>query len=313
MAKNTLFWLTFSLRPLTRRELCEAVIIRDHEVEINDDVRLLRPEVLFQICSSLISYNTTTRKVTLAHSSVFAYLTSQGIRTSDVCGFYLDIPNAINAVCIRCINYLSLPTFGSGYCPSRAALAKRFDDWQLLSYSTSSLFFHLSDITLAEPLTSSLLKLFATHSQPAGGNFGAWVQAWYFEIQGTFVTETGVATTPLYFAARFGLLPLVRVILAVEGTKNLEVPGGLYDCTPLHVAAWQGNTEIVKLLLEHGADAEESNCDGKPGLLWAVKYGYPEIEQMLRKAGANLEGVVDSDEDSDEDDHGEVNFSEEEL
>ena len=304
MARNTLFWLTFSLRPLARGELCEAVITGDDEVEISDEQRLLRPDVLFQICSSLISYNTATRRVTLAHSSVFTYLTSQEIRTSDVGGFYLDIPNSINDICIRCINYLSLPAFGSGYCPSWEALAERFDDWPLLSYSTSSLFFHLSDITLTRPLKSSLLNFFATHSQPAGGNFGAWVQAWYFTTQGIFVTGTGATTTPLYFAARFGLLSLVRVILSVEGTKDLEVPGGLYDCTPLHVATWQGETEIVKLLLEHGADAEERNCGGKPGLLWAVKYGYQEIEQMLRAAGANLEGVVDSDSDlnSDSDD-----------
>ena len=298
---KTLFWLTFSLRPLTLRELCEAVIIRDHEAGISDEVRLLHPKVPLQICSSLISYNTITRRVTLAHSSVLTYLTSQEIRTSDVCGFYLDIPTAINAVCVRCINYLSLPAFtSSGYCHSRAALTQRFKDWPLLSYTTRNLFVHLSNITLVEPLVFVLLNFFATHTQPAGGNFATWVQAWYFETHGITITNTGIATTPLYFAARFGLLPLVKVILSVEGTKNLEVLGGLYDCTPLHVAAWQGKTEIVKLLLEHGANAEESNCEGKPGLLWAVKYGYKEIEQMLREAGANLEVVVASDEDEDE-------------
>lgn len=37
---------------------------------------------------------------------------------------------------------------------------------------------------------------------------------------------------------------------------------GLKDKTPLMEAAEQGNTEIVKLLLQHGADVNAQICPG---------------------------------------------------
>ena len=98
------------------------------------------------------------------------------------------------------------------------------------------------------------------------------------------------------------------MILALEGTKNLEAPGGIYGSSPLHVATWLGRTDVVRELLKAGANARDVNQNGKPALLWAVKYGFVEIERMLRDAGAGFEegmNLVDlmesTDDDSDED------------
>ena len=79
------------------------------------------------------------------------------------------------------------------------------------------------------------------------------------------------------------------MILATEGNRSLELPGGVYRSTPLHVAAWQGRTEVVAELLKAGANARETNDEGKPGLLWAVLFGYEDIERMLKDAGATLD------------------------
>ena len=43
-------------------------------------------------------------------------------------------------------------------------------------------------------------------------------------------------------------LSIVKMILALEETKSLETPGGVYGCTPLHVAIWQGRSQVVKEL-----------------------------------------------------------------
>lgn len=131
-----------------------------------------------------------------------------------------------------------------------------------------------------------LLRFFAAHTKPRCGSFGAWVQAFFPTCHASIESST-----PLYYAARFGLLSIVRVLLAEEGIKNLEVPGGVYGSTPLHVAAWQGRTDVVRELLNVVADAREVNLEGKPGLLWAVTFGFTDIERMLRDAGATLDGV----------------------
>ena len=292
VAKQTLLWLSFSRRPLSFRNLCEAAIIRENDIAIDEDMRLLRPESLLRMCSSLISYNNVTTRVTLAHSSVREYLTSQEIQTSNVREFYLIEARADNTICRLCLYFLCLPVFSSGYCPSDAMLSRRFDEWPLLGYISDILFVHLSHVILDETIKALLLRFFATQKQPRRGNFGAWVQAFT-----PHATRANIeSSTPLYYAARFGLLPLVKIILFIEGTKNLNVPGGVHGSTPLHVAAWQGRTDVVRELLKAGADAREVNQDGKTGLGWAVKYGFVEIEQMLRNAGASLDGLIDSDE-----------------
>ncbi|MCJ1384040.1 hypothetical protein MMC17_007156 [Xylographa soralifera] len=287
--KRALFWLTFSLQPMKFAELCEAIIMDNENLVINDEVRLLRRsrQALLQSWGSLISYDNTTTMVTLAHSSVQSYLVSREIQRGDVCEFYLDQGTAHSGIAVNCIKYLFLPPFSSGYCTSKTALTQRFDDWPLLRYIARTLFEHLSYVTLDEPIRSLLLRFFATHKQPRGGNFGAWVQA-FFPIGNDSIESS----TPLYYAARWGLLPVVRLILEIEGTKNLEVPGGMYGSTPLHVAAWKGQIDVVEALLEVGANAKEVNREGKPGLLWAVKYGYGDVEQILREAGATLDEAI---------------------
>lgn len=272
---------------MTLRELCEAVIVEENSVVINDDVRLLNPKRTLELCSSLISYDNRSTMVTLAHSSVKDYLSSKEIRDSEVRSFYLDPAAAFQAVSTRCINYLMLPAFRSGCCQTETKLNRRFDRWPLLTYIAETLFDHLELVDLHDSaFVDLLLRFFATHHLPRGGNFGAWVQAFIplttFNIQ---------SSTPLFYAARFGLVGLVRLIFKTQGKGDLEKPGGPFSSTPLHVASWAQHTEVVKELLEAGADAKEHGFDGSNGLYCAVMSGNKAIEYMLRNAGATLDEV----------------------
>ena len=283
VASKALFWVAFALRPMKLKELSEAIIINDDSAVIHEDMRLLRDEILLKSCSSLISYDAKSTCITLAHSSVFTYLTSHDIKSNDVSSFYLDAPTAYNSITRRCLNYMMLPAFKAGACPDSESLKERFNQWPLLCYVSKTLFAHLYYIDLDAEMTSLLLTFFATQEQPNGGNFGVWVQACFPQT-----IHNIEDSTPLYYAARYGLLDIVRMILATEGDRNLERAGGVYRSTPLHVAAWQGCTEVVAELLKAGASAREMNDEGIPGLVWAILFGYTEIERMLTDAGAEL-------------------------
>jgi ankyrin repeat protein len=54
--------------------------------------------------------------------------------------------------------------------------------------------------------------------------------------------------------------------------------------TPLHYAAKNGFGEVVRLLLEQGADARVINHYGETPLRLAARYGHREIEHLLQDA-----------------------------
>ena len=159
---------------MTLKELCEAILVAEDDIVINNNVRLLRKETLLEICGSLIRYDLVTTRVTLAHSSVFEFLTSQAIKASDMRTYYLDRLTAQSSVTRRCIGYMCL--LSSGGCPTHDALVQRVQDWPLLTYIAKTLFAHLHYTDINDDVRSILLRFFATHHLPRGGNFGAWVQ-----------------------------------------------------------------------------------------------------------------------------------------
>jgi hypothetical protein len=52
--------------------------------------------------------------------------------------------------------------------------------------------------------------------------------------------------------------------------------------TPLHRASSDGALEVVRLLLEHGADVEAVNADGKTALQVVGETTYPKLEDQGR-------------------------------
>jgi ankyrin repeat protein len=57
--------------------------------------------------------------------------------------------------------------------------------------------------------------------------------------------------------------------------------------TPLHCAAASGRTEVVRLLLERGADPHVRGKDGKTPSEWGSERGHHEIVQLLSDCDAS--------------------------
>lgn len=289
LAKQTLFWLTFSLRALSYTELCEAVIVDDDDISINENSRLLPDVDLLRICSSLVSYDSSKQHITLAHSSVLAYLTSKQMRDREVHDYYFLDGSSADAILTRkCLKYLGSSAFSSGYCDTAEELYSRSKSWPLLGYCTNKWPIHARyvedyGVDIDDQTRVLLLRFFDTSRTSRGGNFGAWVQAFFHP----FARLNIESSTPLYYASRFGLNSMVKLILTVEGTASLEIRGGRRGSTPLHVAAALGEVEVVKTLLAAGANAQEVNEMGECGLEWAIRIGSLEVVRLLLAAGTD--------------------------
>ncbi|KAF2828811.1 ankyrin, partial [Ophiobolus disseminans] len=65
----------------------------------------------------------------------------------------------------------------------------------------------------------------------------------------------------------------------------IDVVSDMND-TPLTWGSEQGSTECVKILLEAGADPNETEYDGWPPLHWAARNGHLDVLLLLLQYGA---------------------------
>ena len=92
--------------------------------------------------------------------------------------------------------------------------------------------------------------------------------------------------TALYLAVRHRATGCVEVLLAAGASLNLREGHGL---TPsLHYAARRGNTKIVSLLVEAGANVNAAADLGKTALHFAASTGALACVKVLLAAGADI-------------------------
>lgn len=76
-------------------------------------------------------------------------------------------------------------------------------------------------------------------------------------------------------------------ILIKEGVNINTIINSLFE-TPLFIAVKRNKKNIVKLLLENGADVNSENIYGLTPLYYAISDNNVEIVELLVKSGANI-------------------------
>ncbi|MEM1067347.1 MAG: acyltransferase family protein [Planctomycetota bacterium] len=75
---------------------------------------------------------------------------------------------------------------------------------------------------------------------------------------------------------------------SVEDDTDLDGRDPNFQCTPLAVAAWHGNVEVMAYLLDEGADISAPSGDGSTALHGAAFFGRVEAVELLMNRGADI-------------------------
>ena len=100
-----------------------------------------------------------------------------------------------------------------------------------------------------------------------------------------FVIGEGEGDSPIHFAAGSGSQDIVRSLLQRGAEKDFR---GNYGRTPLHLAAQRGHLGAVQALLEAGASVHLRDADGETVLCVAARYGHVEVVRALIEHGADV-------------------------
>ena len=283
LAYEALTWLAFSTRPLRLQVLSEAMVLHDSDRYLDDDCRLSNPNDALDICVGLAQVD--DGYVTLAHDSIRSFLTSSWIRTSPVAHFALESTRANRQILRKCLSYLSFYEFEQGYVTSEGELTARLEKYPLLEYAATFWPDHL----IADPPDPRdeklILDFFATKANPGGGCFESWVQFLLMSLD----IEAIRRTEPLYYAASYNMVPILKILLKPGSGVDVNRPGGRFGSTPLAIACFRGYTEAATVLLEAGADPNVSDGGTHRSAYSLAKHrNMHDVVRLMEELGVNL-------------------------
>ena len=292
---KVLYALTVSVNQLTLEEIVEilAVDLEATPPRFEPDSRLLDPRTILSMCSSLVTTSRVEqwdaiggKTLRLAHASVADYLTRPN--PSGPSQFHFTRNSASQFLAQTCLAYLLNPEFsGGGNRLTRAQVEQRLKRFPFLR--AASLWPKYLKVKAGDPKehltprTKEILQMFfSTSKLPNGGNFAAWVRMLIPSSPASYVQNTH----PLYYAASFGLFEVVRIILDTEKGLDINALGGRAHATALHVAVYRNHIDVVRLLLERGAEPNIPNDVHESPMYWACANGNREMQALLEQYGA---------------------------
>ena len=96
----------------------------------------------------------------------------------------------------------------------------------------------------------------------------------------------GDGTTALHWAAHRDDPEIARLL--VQAGANLNAKTRLGDLTPLLLAAKNGNTTLIEILLEAGTDANNADANGTTPLMYSAGSGKADAVEVLLESGAEV-------------------------
>lgn len=283
--RKILLWVAFAPIPLKTEALHEAIAIEADMTRLEEvkESRLNNPKDIFSLGGSLLAI-LEEGTVKLAHLSVRDYLLSKDIKNNpEVSMFGMDLIGA-NEELARCyFAYLSLDSLSSGPCRTQEDWERRRAKHPLLNHAAKGWTHHIR----VAGITSELHRVLSDFFKP-GPRFMSWIQVlntdWIFKWD-----EYPRHATPLYYAASFGLKEIVEGL--VQRGADLDEAGSRFGGTALHGATLREHVDIMRILLEAGADPSKADHNLLSPLQTAVGAGDDEIQKLLLDYGATSEAA----------------------
>ena len=328
LAQRVLQCLVVAVRPLHVEELAEVLAVDFDDAEgiprMKPDWRWENQELaLLSACSSLIAIVQAgdSRVVQFSHFSAKEFLTSPRLATlsGEVSNYHIDLEPADMILAQACLGVLLQIKDG--------VEERTPEDHPLARYAAEHWTTHAQFGEVSSPLRKGMEYLFDVNKP----HFNVWLTLCDIDTEpdyhATFYwfapDRRKSLAAPLYYAALCGFHDLVEHLIA-KHPQDVNADGGWYvrplvaalagehfqtadllrrngadldvrdrsGLNPLHSAAYSGNLEVVRILINYDpADVDARDKDGWTPLLWASEgriFKDGSVLRLLLEHGADI-------------------------
>ena len=285
-------------RPLHVKELAEILAFDFEEKSTPTFLADSRPEdqayAVLSTCSSFLAVVNVDGfpVIQFAHYSVKEYLTSARLaETKDtISRFHVSITAAHTFVAKACLGVL--------LHLDENTTKDSLSDFPLAEYAAK----HWVDHSLFENVSPKVQDGMKRMFDPSKCHFSVWVWIYDPQLSGRRSERSErserpaeVRATPLHYAAFFGMRD-IATFLIIEHSQDVNARGFDYEETPLHVSSSRGHVELVRVLVEYGADANAQDKMRDTPLHSASVWGEPAVVRALIKHGADVKAQNENNE-----------------
>lgn len=286
LARRIISWIFYALRPLTVKELQQALAVRPDDETFDPD-GIIEADEIVSVCAGIVSIQTERDTIGLVHYTTQEYIQRKEDKV------ILDPRKAQTEIAQTCLTFLTFKEFGRGLLRlSNHDLITCISKYPLFKYASR----HWADHARGDAeqdIVEQLLRT-VTH-QTTMSNWAPIGLVLDFDIDyvpdyyyfGSRLEATEV--TCLHIAAGSGLVKSAGSMLDkgadIEAKINLDHE---YYHTALHVAILRGYVTTARLLINRGADIEARFAEGWTALTLAVNIGTMEMVQLLLENHADI-------------------------
>ena len=272
--------LVVAVRPLRVEELAEVLGFGVNEFWKNPGWRWEdQEETVMSACSSLVMIvkDGDSRIVQFSHFSIKDFLTADRLvdPIRHVSRYHILLEDAHTVLAQACLGVL-------------LRLDDRVDRDNIENYPLAryaAQYWPAHARRASSRIRDGMKRLFDADKP----QFATWLWI-YNEDEGGLTMSTMYhekrQAVPLYYAARLGFYDLTKHLIA-KHPEHVNARGG-HEVTSVHVAARQGNVNILTLLLEHGGDVDGRGITGQTPLHRTSENGELEVGRCLLDHGADI-------------------------
>ncbi len=288
--------LAVAARPLRVEELAE-VLAFDFNAggvpKLNPNWRWEdQKEAVMSTCSSLVNIvedeDGKSEIVQFSHFSVKEFLTADRLRLAEpdrgVSYYYIGLDDAHTVLVRACLGVLLSLDDGVN--------KDNIESVPLARYSAQYWTTHAQFKDVSLRIKDGMERLFDANSP----HFATWLWIYNDDQDGRSISTEcpeKPEVAPLYYAASFGFLDLVKHLIA-KHPEDATAKGGK-AVTAMHVAAREGYTDILPLLLDLGAAVDGQGLSGQTPLHRAAWSGRVDAGQCLLDYGADINAQSDDE------------------